>query len=106
MDHNELWEILKVMGIPDRLTCHLRNQTYMQVKKKQNHTRNNGLFKVGKGVCQGCILSPCLFNFYTEYILQNAVLYESQAGIKIARRNITTSDMQLITRSWQKEKKN
>ena len=63
-------------------------------------------FQIGKGVRQGCILSPCLFNFYAEYIMRNAGLEEAQAAIKIARRNIITSDMQMIPPLWQKVKKN
>ena len=80
MDHNKLWKILKEMGIPDHLTCLLRNLY-------AGHGTTDW-FQIGKGVCQGCILSPCLFNFYAEYIMRNAGLEETQAGIKIARRNI------------------
>ena len=88
MDHNKLWKILKEMGIPDHLTCLLRN---LSVRKEATVRTEHGTMnwlKVGKGVCQGCILSPCLFNLYAEYIMQNAGLDESQAGIKTARRNI------------------
>ena len=80
MDHNKLWKILKEMGIPDHLTCLLRN-----MYAGQEATVRTGH---GKRVHQGCILSPCLFNLYTEYIMQNAGLDEAQAGIKIAGKNI------------------
>ena len=79
MDHNKLWKILKEMGIPDHLTCLLRN-----MYAGQEATVRTGH---GKRVHQGCILSPCLFNLYTEYIMQNAGLDEAQARIKISRRN-------------------
>ena len=87
MDHNKLWEILKEMGIPDHLTCLLRNLYTGQEATVTGHGTIDW-FQIGKGVCQGCILSPCLFNFYAEYIMRNAGLDEAQAGIKIARRNI------------------
>ena len=88
LDHNKLWKILKDMGIPDHLTCLLRN-----LYAGQEVTVRTGLgtihwFQIGKGICQGCILSPCLFNLHAEYIMRNAGLVEAQAGIKIARRNI------------------
>ena len=80
----------------------------MQVKKRQLKLdmEQQDWFKIGNGVCQGCILSPCLFNLYAEYIMRNAGLDEAQAGIKIARRNINTSDMQMTPHLWQKAKKN
>ena len=87
VDHNKLWKILKEMGIPDHLICLLRN--LMQVRKQQlelDMEQQTDWFQIGKGVCQGCILSPCLFNFYVEYIMRNAGLEETQAGIKIAGR--------------------
>ena len=87
MDHNKLWKILQEMGIPDHLTCLLRN-LYTSQEASYNWTWNNW-FQIGKGVRQGCILSPCLFNFYAEYIMRNAGLEETQAGIKIAGRNIS-----------------
>ena len=89
VDHSKLWKILKEMGIPDHLTCVLK--IYMQVKKQQlelDMEQQTALFQIRKGVCQGCILSPCLFNLYAEYIMRNAGLGEAQVGIKIARRNI------------------
>ena len=82
------WKILKEMGIPDHLTCLLRN---LYASQEATVTTGHGAtdwFQIGKGVCQGCILSPCLFNLYAEYIMRNAGLEEAQAGIKIARRNI------------------
>ena len=82
VDHNKLLKILQEMGIPDHLTCLLRN-LYAGEVASCNWTWNNW-FQIGKGVCQGCILSPCLFNLYVEYIMQNAELDEAQAGIKTA----------------------
>ena len=85
--HNQLWKILKEMGIPDHLTCFLRN-LYAGQEAIVRTGQETDLFQIGKGVRQGCILSPCLFNLYAEYIMRNAGLEEAQAGIKIARRNI------------------
>ena len=76
------------MGIPDHLICLLRNLYAGQEATVRNRHGTTDWFPIGKGVCQGCILSPCLFNFYAEYIMRNAGLDEAQAGIKIARRNI------------------
>ena len=87
VDHTKLWEILKEMGIPDHLTCLLRNLYAGQEATVRTRHETTDWFQIGKGVCQGCILSPCLFNLYAEYILRNAGL-EEQAGIKIARRNL------------------
>ena len=88
MDHNKLWKILKEMGIPDHLPCLLRNlYAGQEATIRTGHGTTEG-FQIGKGVHQGCILSPCLLNFYTEYIMQNSRLDEAQAGIKISRRNI------------------
>ena len=88
VDHNQLWEILKEMGISEHLTCLL--ETYMQVRKPTVRTGHGTTdwVQIGKGVRQGYILSPCLFNLYAEFIMRNAGLEEAQAGIKIARRNI------------------
>ena len=88
VDHNKLWKILKEMGIPDYLTCLLRNLYAGQEATVRTRYEATDWFQIGKGVCQGCILSPCLFNLYAEYIMQNSRLDEAQAGIKIARRNI------------------
>ena len=88
MDHNKLWSILKEMGIPDHLTCLLRNLYAGQEATVRTGHGTTDWFQIGKGVHQGYILSPCLFNLYAEYIMRNAGLEEAQAGIKIARRNI------------------
>ena len=88
VDHNKLWKILKEMGIPDHLTCLLRNLFAGQETTVRTGYGTTDWFHIGKGVCQGCILSLCLFNFYAEYIMRNAGLEEALAGIKIARRNI------------------
>ena len=88
MDHNELWEILKEMGIPDHPTCLLRNLYAGQEATVRIGYGMTEWFKIGKQAHQGCILSPCLFNLYAEYIMRNARLDKAQAGIKIARRNI------------------
>ena len=87
-DHNKLWEILKEMGIPDHLTCLLRNLHAVQEATVRTGYGTADWFQIRRGVCQGCILSPCLFNLYAEYIMRNAGLDEAQGGIKIARRNI------------------
>ena len=88
MDHNKLWKILKEMGIPDHLTCLLRNLYAGQEATVRTGHGTTDWFQIGKGVRQGCILSLCLFNFCAEYIMRNTGLEEAQAGIKIARRNI------------------
>ena len=88
MDHNKLWKILKEMGLPDHLTCLLRNLYAGQKATIRTGHGTIDWFQIGKGVRQGCIFSLCLFNLYTEYIMRNAGLEEAQAGIKIARRNI------------------
>ena len=87
VDHNKLWKILQEMGIPDYLTYLLRNM-YAGQEATVRTGHGTGWFQIGKGVRQGCILSPCLFNLYAEYIMRNAGLDEAQAGIKIAERNI------------------
>ena len=83
-----IWKILKEMGIPDHLTCLLRNLYAGQEATVSTGHGTTDWFQIGKGVCQGCILSPCLFNLYAEYIMRNAGLDEAQAVIKTARRNI------------------
>ena len=88
VDHNKLWKILKEMGIPDHLTCLLRNLSGGQEATVRTRHGKMNQFKIRKGVYQGYILSPCLFNFYTGYVMRNAVLEEAQAGIKTAGRNI------------------
>ena len=87
VDHNKLWKILKEMGMPDQLTCLLRN-LYAGQEATVRTGHGTDWFQIGKGVRQGCILSPCLLNFYAVYLVRNAGLEEAQAGIKIARRNI------------------
>ena len=88
VDHNKLWKILREMGIPDHLTCLLRNVYADQEATLRTGHGKPDWFQIGKGVHQGCILSPCLFNLYAEYIMQNFGLNEAEAGIKIARENI------------------
>ena len=88
VDHNQLWKILKEMGIPDHLTCLLRNLHAGQEAAVRTGHGTTDCFRIGKGVCQGCILSPCLFNLYAKCIMRNTGLDEAQAGIKIAGRNI------------------
>ena len=88
VDHNKLWEILKEMGIPDHLTCLLRNLYAGQEATVKTGHGTTDWFQIGKGVRQGCILAPCLFNLHAEYLMRNAGLEETQAGIKIFRRNI------------------
>ena len=89
VDHNKLWKILKEMGIPDHLTCLLRNLYAGQEATVRTVHGTTDWFQIGKGVCQGCILSPCLFNLCANYIMKNARLDEAQAGIKVAGRNIS-----------------
>ena len=88
MDHNKLWKIFKVKGIPDHLTYLLRKLYAGQETTVRTGHGTTDWFQIGKGVCQGCISSPCLFNFYAECIMRNPGLDEAQAGIKIAKRNI------------------
>ena len=88
VDHNKLWKILKEIGIPDHLTCLLRNLYTGQEATVRTGHGTTDWFQIGKGLCQGYILSPCLFNLYAEYIMRNAGLEEAQAGIKIVGRNI------------------
>ena len=87
VDHNKLWIILQEVGTPDHLTCLLRNLNAGQLATVRTGHGTTDWFQIGKGVHQGCMLSPCLFNFYAEYIMRNAGLNETQAGIKIARKN-------------------
>ena len=89
VDHNKLWNILKEMGIPDHLTCLLRNLYAGQEATVRTEHGTTDWFQIGKGVHQGYIFSPGLFSLYAEYIMQNAGLDEAQAGIKTARRNIS-----------------
>ena len=105
VDHNKLWKILKEMGIPDHLACLLRNLYAGQKTTVRTGHGKTDWFQIGIGVRQGCILSPCLFNLYAEYIMRNAGLEEAQAGIKIAGEISTTSDMQMTPPLWQKVKR-
>ena len=88
MDHNKLWKILEETGIPEHPTYHLRNPHAGQKATVRTGHGTTDWFQIRKGVCQGYILAPCLFNLYAEYIMTNAGLDEAQAGIKIAGRNI------------------
>ena len=88
VDHNDMWKILKEMGIPDHMTCLLRNLYAGQEATVRTGHGTTDWFQIGKGVCRGCILSPCLFSIYAEYIMKNAGLEKAQAGIKIAKGNI------------------
>ena len=103
VDHYKLWKILKVMGIPDHLTCLLRNLYAGQEATVRTEHGTTDWFQIGKGVCQGCILSPCLFNLYADYIMEYIRLDEAQAGLKIAGRNINNhryaNDTTLIAES-------
>ena len=103
VDHNKLWKILKEVRITDHLTCLLRNLYAGQEATVRTGHGTTDWFQIGKGACQGCILSPCLFNFYAEYIMRNAGLEQAQAGIKISRRNSNnlryTNDITLMAES-------
>ena len=105
MDHRKLWKLLKEVG-SDQLTCLLRNPYAGQAATVRTGHGTTDWFQIGKGVCQGCILSPCLFNFYAEYIMRNAGLEEAQAGIKIAGRNINNLRYADDATLWQKVKRN
>ena len=106
IDHNKVWKILKEKGIPNHLTCLLSNLYSGQEATVTTGHGPTDWFQIGKGVRQGCILSPCLFNFYAEYIMRNAGLEETQAGIKIARRDINNlryaDDTTLMAKSEEK----
>ena len=106
VDHNKLWKNLQEMGIPDHFTYLLRNLYAGQEATVRTGHGTTDWFQMGKGVHQGCILSPCLFNSYAEYIMRNVRLDEAQAGIKIAERISITSDMQMTQVLWQKAKQN
>ena len=106
VDNNKLWKILKDMGITDHLTCLLRNLYAGQEATVRTGHETTDWFQIGKGVRQVCILSPCLFNFYAEYIMRNAALEETQAGIRLPGKISITSDMQMTPPLWQKVKRN
>ena len=106
VDHNKLWKILKEMGIADHLTCLLINLYAGQEAILRTGHGTIDSFQIGKAVCQGCILSPCLFNLYAECIMRKAGLGETQAGIKIAERNSNNLNMQMTPLLRQKAKNN
>ena len=106
MNQNKLWKILKEMGTSDHLTCLLRNVYAGQEATVRTGHGTTDWFQIRKGVHQGCILPPCLFNLYANYIMGNAGLDEAQAGIKIARRNINNLRYADDTTLWQKAKRN
>ena len=105
VDQNKLWKILQETGIPDHLTCLLRNLYAGQEAAVRTGHGTTDWFQIGKGVHQGCILVPCLFNLYAEYIMRNAGLDEAQAGIKIAGEIWIASDMQITPPLWYKAKR-
>ena len=105
VDHNKLWKILQEMGIPDQLTCLLKN---LYAGQEATVRTGHGLmdwFQIGKGVCQGCILSPCLFNLYAEYIIWHARLDEAQLESRLQEEISVTWNMQMIPHLWQKAKR-
>ena len=106
MDHNKLWKILKEMGIPDHLTCLLRNLYEGQEATVRCGHGTTNWFQTGKGVRQGCILSTCYFNLYAEYITTNAGLEKAQTGVKIAQKNINNLRFADEPPLWQKVKRN
>ena len=106
VDHNKLWKILQEMGIPDHLTCLLRNLYAGQEATVRTGCGTTDWFQIQKGVRQGCILSPCLFNLYAEYIMRNAGLEEAQLESRLPGEIPITSDMQMTPPLWQKAKKN
>ena len=106
VDHNKMWKILKEMGIPDHLTCLLRNLHAGQEPTVRIEHGTTDWFQIGKGVLQGWILSPCLFNFYAEYIMRNAGLEKTQAESRLLGEISITSDMQKTPPLWQKVKRN
>ena len=106
LDHIKLRKILKEMGLPDHLACLLRNLNAGQEASVRTGHGTKDWFQIGKGVRQGCILSPCLFSLYAEYIMRNTELDEAQIGIKIAGRNINNLRYANVPPLWQKVKKN
>ena len=105
VDHDKLWKILQEMGIPDQLTCLLRNLYAGQEAIVRTGHGTTDWFQIGKGACQGCILSPCLFNLYAEYIMRNAGLEETKLESRLPGEISITSDMQMTPPLWQKAKK-
>ena len=105
VDHNKMWRILKEMGIPDHLTCLLRNLYAGQELTMRTGHGTTDWFQIGKGAYQGCILSPCLFNLHAEYVMRNAKLEEAQE-LRLLGEISITSDLQMTPPLWQKAKKN
>ena len=105
VDHNKLWKILREMDIPDHLTCFLRNLYAGQEATVRIGHRTTDWFQIGKGVCQGCILSPCLFNLYAEYIMRNTGWKKHKLESRLPGEISITSDMQMTPPSWQKVKR-
>ena len=106
VDHNKLWKILREMGIPDHLACLLRNLYAGQQATVRTGHGTTDWFQIGKGVRQGCILSPCLFNLYAEYLMRNAGLEETEVESRLLGEVSITSDMQMTPPLWQKAKRN
>ena len=106
VDHNKLWKILQEMGIPDHLTCLLRNLYAGQEATDRTGHGTTDWFQIGKGVHQGCILSPCLFNLYAEYIMKNAGWMKHKLESRLPGEISITSDMQMTPPLWQKVKRN
>ena len=105
VDHNKQWKIIPEVDIPDHLTCLLRNLYAGQEPTVKTGHRTTDWFQIRKGVHQGCILSPCLFNFYAEYIMRNAGLEEAQLKSRLPGETVITSDMQMTPLLWQKAKR-
>ena len=106
VDHNKLWNILKEMGIPDHLTCLLRNLYAGREARVRTGHGTTDWFQIGKRVRQGCILSPCLFNLHAEYIMRNAGLEKHKLESRLLGEILITSDMQMTPALWQKAKRN
>ena len=106
VDHNKMWKILKEVGIPNHLTCLLRNLYVGQEATVRTGHGTSDWFQIGKGVRQGCILSPCLFNFYAEYIMRNAGMNKHKLESRLLGEISVTSDMQMTPPLWQKVKRN
>ena len=106
VDHNKLWTILQEMGIPDHLTCLLRNLYAGQEATVRTGHGTTDWFQIGKGVRQGCILSPCLFNLYAEYVMRNAGLEDAKLESRLPGEILITSDMKMTPPLWQKMRKN
>ena len=106
VDHNKLWKILKEMGIPDHLTCLLRNLYAGQETTVRTGHGTKDCFHIGKGMLQACMLSPCLFNFYAEHMMQNARVDKSQVAFKCLGEISITFDMQMTRLYWQEVKRN